>query len=116
MIGGATARINTVGPTKKESDISVDDIYQDLRGRGLVHSLRRFSRDYLGRAENYAADRGLDRCAPAALVHLHRRLGAERQADLQARVLERLLQYGAASSAPVLARGPSSASMVGEQA
>jgi hypothetical protein len=55
--------------------VTVNDIYQDLRGRGLVHSLRRFSRDYLGRAENYASDRGLHRCAPAALVNLHRRLG-----------------------------------------
>ncbi len=92
----------------------IDDIYRDLRERGLVHSLRRFSRDFLGRAENYAADRGLDRCAPAALVNLHRRLGAERQADLQARVLERLLHPDAPHSAPRPAA--SSASIAGERA
>jgi hypothetical protein len=96
--------------------VTVNDIYQDLRGRGLVHSLRRFSRDYLGRAENYAADRGLDRCAPAALVHLHRRLGTERQADLQARVLERLLQHGAADPAPASGNSTPSGSMAGEWA
>ena len=96
--------------------MTLDDIYLDLRQRGLVASLRRFSRDYLGRAENYAADRGLDRCAPAALVHLHRRLGAERQADLQARVLERLLQHGTADPAPAPAHAALSAPMVGERA
>lgn len=96
--------------------MTVDDIYQDLRGRGLVTSLRRFSRDYLGRAENYAADRGLDRCAPAALVNLHRRLGAERQADLQARVLERLLHPGATHPAPRPAPAASSASLTGGRA
>ena len=96
--------------------MTVNDIYQDLRGRGLVHSLRRFSRDYLGRAENYASDRGLHRCAPAALVHLHRRLGAEQQADLQARVLERLLQHGAARPARCPAPAASSASLAGGRA
>ena len=94
--------------------MTIDDIYGTLRERGLVASLHRFSRDFLGRAENYAADRGLDRCAPAALVHLHRRLGAERQADLQARVLERLLQHGAAH--PAASPASSSASPAGERA
>ena len=93
--------------------MTIDDIHLYLRQRGLVASLRRFSRDFLGRAENYAADRGLDRCAPAALVHLHRRLGAERQADLQARVLERLLQHGAAH--PAASPASSSASPAGER-
>ena len=94
--------------------MTMNEIYGALRERGLVASLRRFSRDYLGRAENYAADRGLDRCAPAALVHLHRRLGAERQADLQARVLERLLQHGAAH--PTASPASPSASPAGERA
>ncbi len=94
----------------------IDDIYGTLRERGLVASLRRFSRDYLGRAENYAADGGLDRCAPAALVNLHRRLGAERQADLQAGVLERLLQHGAADSALASTHSASSAATAGERA
>ena len=96
--------------------MTIDDIYLDLRQRGLVTSLRRFSRDFLGRAENYAADGGLDRCAPAALVHLHRRLGAEDQPDLQARVLERLLHPGAAHPAPALPSKASSASLAGGRA
>ena len=96
--------------------MTIADIHLDLRERGLVASLRRFSRDYLGRAENYGADRGLDRCAPAALVHLHRRLGAERQADLQARVLERLLQHGTTNPAPASTHSAPSAPTVGERA
>ncbi len=96
--------------------MTIDDIYLDLRERGLVASLRGFSRHYLGRAENYAADRGLHRCAPSALVNLHRRLGAEQQADLQARVLERLLQHGAADPAPASGNGDRSGSMAGERA
>ena len=98
------------------TDGTIADIYLDLRERGLVASLRRFSRDFLGRAENYAADRGLDRCAPAALVNLHRRLGAERQADLQARVLEHLLQHGTANPAPAPAHAEPSAATMGERA
>ncbi len=39
--------------------MTINDIYHHLRERGLVASLRRFSRDFLGRAENYAADTGL---------------------------------------------------------
>ena len=94
--------------------MTMNEIYGALRERGLVASLRRFSRDYLGRAENYAADRGLDRCTPTALVHLHRRIGAERQADLQARVLECLLQHGAADQLPAFTNSASPA--VGERA
>ena len=96
--------------------MTIDDIYGTLRERGLVASLRRFSRDFLGRAENYAADRGLDRCAPAALVNLHRRLGAERQGDLQARVLEHLLHHGTTDSGPASTHDASPAAMVGERA
>ena len=50
--------------------MDIDDIYETLRGRGLTSSLRQFSRDFLGRAENYAADRGLDRCSPYTLLNL----------------------------------------------
>ncbi len=71
--------------------MTIDDIYFDLRQRGLVASLRRFSRDFLGRAENYAADRGLDRCSAGALLNLHKRLGELGQADLQALAFDRLL-------------------------
>ena len=96
--------------------MTMSEIYGALRERGLVASLRRFSRDFLGRAENYAADRGLDRCAPAALVHLHRRLGADKQADLQARVLERLLQHGTADPAPACGNSDPSTATAGERA
>ncbi len=71
--------------------MTIDDIYLDLRQRGLVASLRRFSRDFLGRAENYAADRGLDRCSAGALLNLYKRLGELGHADLQALAFERLL-------------------------
>ena len=71
--------------------MTIDDIYFDLRQRGLVAPLRGFSRDYLGRAENYAADRGLDRCSAGALLNLYKRLGELGHADLQALAFERLL-------------------------
>ena len=71
--------------------MTIDEIYGALRERGLVASLRRFSRDFLGRAENYAADRGLDRCSAAALLNLYKRLGELGQANLQALAFERLL-------------------------
>ncbi len=71
--------------------MTIDDIYFDLRQRGLVASLRGFSRDYLGRAENDAADRGLYRCSAGALLNLYKRLGELGHADLQALAFERLL-------------------------
>ena len=71
--------------------MTIDDIYFDLWQRGLVASLRGFSRDYLGRAENYAADRSLDRCSAGALLNLNKRLGELGHADLQALAFERLL-------------------------
>ncbi|MBD0272902.1 MAG: hypothetical protein ICV73_13360 [Acetobacteraceae bacterium] len=71
--------------------MTIDDIYGTLKERGLVASLRRFSRNYLGRAENYAADRGLDRCSAGALLNLYKRLGELGHADLQALAFERLL-------------------------
>ncbi len=74
--------------------MTMNEIYGALRERGLVASLRRFSRDYLGRAENYAADRGLDRCSAGALLNLHKRLGELGQADLQALAFDRLLGAG----------------------
>ena len=71
--------------------MTISNIYDALRERGLVSSLRQFSRAFLQKAENYAADRGLDRCSPDALVNLHRHLGLVGQSDLQAAVRERLL-------------------------
>ena len=67
------------------------EIYNTLKARGLVPSLRSFSSTFLGKAGNYAADRGLDACSPAALLNLHRRLGEIGQVDLQAAVRGRLL-------------------------
>jgi hypothetical protein len=67
------------------------EIYEATRERGLVRSLRQFSRELLGMAANYAADTGLNECSPTALLNLHRRLGEVGQTDLQASVGERLL-------------------------
>jgi hypothetical protein len=67
------------------------EIYEVTRGRGLVRSQRQFSEDFLGMATNYAADTGLARCSPAALLNLHRRLGEMGQADLQGIVGQLLL-------------------------
>jgi hypothetical protein len=71
--------------------MNIHDIYTALRDRGTAPSLRHFSREFLGKAANYAADRGLGRCSPEALLHLHRRLGEVGQFDLQASIRARLL-------------------------
>jgi hypothetical protein len=67
------------------------EIYEAIRGRGLVRSQRQFSGEFLGMAANYAADAGFDQCSPTALLNLHRRLGELEQADLQAMVGQHLL-------------------------
>ena len=71
--------------------MSVAEIYQAVRGRGFVSSKRCFSRDFLGRAANYASHMGLDRCSAGTLANLYRHLGEIGQADLQAMALQRLL-------------------------
>ena len=60
--------------------MTIPEIYKAAKERGLVSSLRRFSREFLGRAPNYASDRDLDRCSAAALLNLYRRLGDAGQA------------------------------------
>jgi hypothetical protein len=71
--------------------MSMAEIYESLRERGLASSLRHFSRVFLNRAENYVSDRGLGRCSADALLNLHRTLGETGQADLQASVRAWLL-------------------------
>ena len=73
--------------------MDINDIYKAAKARGLARSLRQFSTTFLGRCPQYAADRGLDRCSAGALLNLYRRLGEAGQLDLQARVLELLLQH-----------------------
>jgi hypothetical protein len=79
--------------------MTIHDIYAAARERGMVRSLRQFSRDLLGRAPNYAADTGLTRCSAVALLHLYRRLGELGQPDLAAAAFRRLLEAEAVSHA-----------------
>jgi len=71
--------------------MTIEQIYDAAKARGLVGSRRRFSREYLGRAPNYAADTGFGRCSAGALLNLYRRLGEARQIDLQAEAFKLLL-------------------------
>jgi hypothetical protein len=71
--------------------VTIESIFEAAKGRGLVRSRREFSRDYLGRTENYLADRGFRRCSAGALVNLFRRLGEAGQFDLQAQAFTGLL-------------------------
>jgi hypothetical protein len=71
--------------------MTIDDIYEAVKNRGHVSSMRRFSREFLGRGSNYASDTGLGQCSVGALANLYRRLGEIGQADLQARAFECLL-------------------------
>jgi hypothetical protein len=72
--------------------MSIYEIYKVAKERGIVLSLRRFSRDFLRRAPNYASDRGLDRCSAAVLLNLYRRLGDTGQTDLQALAFQHLME------------------------
>jgi hypothetical protein len=71
--------------------MTMQDIYESMKARGLVRSHREFSRQFLGRAANYASDTGLDRCSIRALLCLYARLGEIKEAALQAAAFERLL-------------------------
>jgi hypothetical protein len=72
--------------------MTIHEIYKAAKERGLVSSLRSFSREFLGRAPNYASDRGLDRCSAGVLLNLYRHLGDAGQADLQALAFQHLLE------------------------
>ncbi len=69
----------------------INGIYEAAKERGLVRSLRHFSKEFLHRAPNYLADTGFERCSARALLNLYRRLGEIGHVDLQARAFERLL-------------------------
>ena len=71
--------------------MSIEEIYEAAKARGLARSRRQFSEELLGMAPNYASDTGLARCSTRAILNLYRRLGELRQADLQAQALGRLL-------------------------
>ena len=71
--------------------MSIEEIYQVAKTRGLARSRRQFSQELLGMAPNYASDTGLARCSARAILNLYRRLGELRQADLQAQAFGRLL-------------------------
>ena len=69
--------------------MNIDGIYEAARERGLANSRRSFSRDLLGRGDNYLSDRSGE-CSAGALLNLYKRLGELGHADLQALALERL--------------------------
>ena len=79
--------------------MSIDEIHQAAKARGLVRSLRHFSQVLSGRTPNHAFDTGLARCNAGALLNLYRRLGELRQLDLQAQAFKRLLAVEARSGA-----------------
>jgi hypothetical protein len=66
-------------------------IFDAMQARGLVTSGRAFSRNWLGRAPNYTCSTRFEGCAPAALLHLHRRLLEVGEADLAEQALDLLV-------------------------
>ena len=52
--------------------MTITDVFETLRARGLTRSLRHFSQDFSGRTPNYAFDTGLARCSAGALLNLYR--------------------------------------------
>jgi hypothetical protein len=79
-------------PHEEEFGVTIDDIYEAAKARGITSSKRHFSTAHLGAAANYLADAGADGCSVRALVCLYRRLGEEGQIDLQAAALACLLE------------------------
>jgi hypothetical protein len=43
--------------------MSIEEIYEAAKTRGLARSRRQFSQELLGMAPNYASDTGLARCS-----------------------------------------------------
>jgi hypothetical protein len=80
----------------------IDEIYREMVSRGLVTTMRDFSRIWLGRAHNYYTDYTRTSFASDALIHLIKRLNAAGQMDLSARVTAILF----ADDAAARQRGP----------
>ena len=72
--------------------MTINDIYEAARERGLTSSRRQFSRRFLGRGANYLSDTRGEGCSVAALLNLYTRLGEVGCADLQAMVFRRMLE------------------------
>jgi hypothetical protein len=70
------------------------NFYHQLTRAGACTSLRAYSRDYLGMAENYACLRGERGPSNSALINLFRRLWAERRLILASRVARAILWGG----------------------
>ena len=62
------------------------NFYHLLRDRGLTPSMRHFSREWLGAAENYASLRAGRFLSPRVMVHLFRALWSRGHYILAARV------------------------------
>ena len=75
--------------------MSIEEIYEAAKVRGLARSRRQFSQELLGMAPNYASDTGLARCSARAILNLYRRLGELGHTDLQALAFQRLLDVEA---------------------
>ncbi|CAM5768893.1 DUF6626 family protein [Bosea minatitlanensis] len=71
----------------------LDDIYEQVRERGLVKNRSAFSRQFLGRAHNYAsAKRTREQPSQNTLLHLVRSLAQAGANDIAERILQTLLE------------------------
>ena len=71
--------------------MKTDELYEEMLARNLTNSLRSFSCDWLGKAQNFAT---LHRSRPLPadiLVHVRKRLIEEGHPDLAAKLLLALL-------------------------
>lgn len=67
------------------------DLYDLMARRGLTHSRRHYSTEWLGLAPNYACLRGDRPPSDSAMLHLARKLLSKRRFILAAHVLQMLL-------------------------
>jgi hypothetical protein len=61
-------------------------VFEAMVERGIVRSSRQFSVEWLGRARNYAADRGMDAISPEAKLTAFLLLRERGHADLASEV------------------------------
>ena len=66
----------------------IDDLYAECVSLGLTRSKRHFSRQFLGKREQYLSTMRGD-ASPDALVHLHAKLVEIGHTDLAAKVVQR---------------------------
>jgi hypothetical protein len=74
-----------------EIEMNTGNIYHEMIAKGLTHSMRSWSEEWLGRAHNFATLNWSRPLPPETLLHLRKRLLEDGHPDLAAKLLLVLL-------------------------